>query len=79
MKQRNSRHSHRVDPLYKGYEHVANATKMLRSSDASAFYELEKHGTTLPGALRTVTLPRVSRADEERKLADERLALLQQK
>lgn len=79
MKRQNSHLSHRVDPLYNGYEHVANVTKMLRSSDASAFYELEKHGNSLPTALRTVTKPRVSRAEEERKLADERLSLLQRK
>ena len=81
MKQPHSKRSHRTDPMFDGYEHVANATKMLRASDASHFYDLEKHSGSLAGALRYVgaraKLPRKSPAEEEKKKAEERLAILQ--
>ncbi len=67
--------------MYDGYEHVANATKMLRASDASHFYDLEKHSGSLAGALRYVgartKVPRQNTAEQEKKKAEERLAILQ--
>ena len=81
MKQPHYKRSQRTDPMFDGYEHVANATKMLRAPDASHFYELEKHSGSLAGALRYVgaraKMPRKSAAEQEKKKADERLAVLQ--
>lgn len=81
MKQPHSKRSPRTDPMYDGYEHVANATKMLRAADATHFYDLEKHSGSLAGALRYVgaraKMARKSSAEEEKKKAEERLAALQ--
>ena len=66
--------------MFDGYEHVANATKMLRAPDASHFYDLEKHSGSLAGALRYVGA-RAKKARknvaEEEKQSEERLAILQ--
>lgn len=68
--------------MYDGYEHVVNATKMLRSSDTNPFHELENHTGSLVNALRYVgtraTMPKKNPAEEERKKAEERLSSLRQ-
>ena len=61
----------KTDPLYDGFEIIANNTKMLHAP---------KKADLSPGELRSVGLakgvPRKSAAAEEKKKADERLALL---
>jgi hypothetical protein len=81
MKHKNhSKKLQRTDPLYDGYEHIANSTKMLKSSDTAPFRDLEKHTGSLVDALRYVgsraKMPRVNPAEEERKKSEERLCSL---
>ncbi len=79
MKHR-SKKSLRTDPLFSGFEHVANQTKLLRSGDTKAFDALEKQTGSSVGALRYVgqraKMPRKNAAEEDKKKADERLASL---
>lgn len=81
MKHKNhSKKLQRIDPLYDGYEHVANSTKMLMSSDTTPFRDLEKHTGSLVDALRYVgaraKMHKVNPAEEEQKKSHERLASL---
>ncbi len=81
MKHKNhSKKLQRTDPLYDGYEHIANSTKMLKSSDTAPFQELEKHTGSLVDALRYVgsrsKMPRETPAEVEREKSEERLSSL---
>jgi hypothetical protein len=72
----------RGDPLFEGYEHIINTTKMLRSPDNRPMLELERQSGNLIDAIRYVgnkkRMPRVNPAEEEKKKAEQRLATLQQ-
>lgn len=71
----------RSDPVYDGFQYIANQTKMMNSPDATPLLALEKHTGSLRDALRYVgsrsKMPRVNPAEEEKRKADERLATLQ--
>ena len=66
-----SKQSQTKDPLYDGFEIVANSSKMLHAP---------KKADLSPGELRSVGLakgmPRKNAAAEEKKKVEERLALL---
>lgn len=78
----NSRQREKIeDPMYAGFQHIANHSKILQTSDARAMLELERQMGSLQQALRYVgarsKMPRISPAKQEAEQAERRLAYLE--